>query len=50
MRRRDIIMAKIAQFLYNVLVNTVCGYMYMYNIKKRYIVTTAKKTDNGDQI
>lgn len=36
-------MAKITQFLYNVLVNTVCGYMYMYNIKKRYIVTTAKK-------
>jgi hypothetical protein len=36
-------MAKITQSLYNVLVDTVCGYMYMHNIKKRCIVTTAKK-------
>jgi hypothetical protein len=33
----------ITQSLYNVLVDTVCGYMYMHNIKKRCIVTTAKK-------
>lgn len=47
---RGIIMAKITESLYNVLVDTVCGYMYMHNIKNRCIVTTAKTNDDGDQI